>query len=70
MARGTPVPQALRIGPFRLQDARQAGLTWKQLQGRSFQRLGHDSYAWAALDADPMLRLQAVRDRMPADAVF
>jgi len=64
------VPNELRSGPFRLQDARRAGLTWKQLQSRSFHRLGHDSYAWSVLDADPMLRLRAAIDRLPPEAVF
>lgn len=64
------MPNELRSGPFRLQDARRAGLTWKQLQSRSFHRLGHDSYAWSVLDADPMLRLRAAIDRLPPEAVF
>ena len=64
------MPNELRSGPFRLQDARRARLTWKQLQSRSFHRLGHDSYAWSVLDADPMLRLRAAIDRLPPEAVF
>ncbi|HEX6350958.1 MAG TPA: DUF559 domain-containing protein [Candidatus Dormibacteraeota bacterium] len=70
MTKSVWVPDELRTGAFRLRDARRAGLTWKQLQSRRFQRLGHDSYAWRVLDADPLLRLRAVAERLPPQAAF
>jgi len=60
----------LTNGPFTLAEARKQGMTWDQLQGASWRRLGHGLYAWAGIAEDPMLRLAAARRRLPGGAVF
>ncbi len=64
------VPAELTSGPFTLAEARRAGLTRRQLQGRSWRRVGPGVYVWAGLAENPMLMLAAVRHRLPAGAVF
>jgi len=70
MPRRPCIPAALTSGLFTREDARRAGLTRAQLQGRSWRRLGHDVFAWKGLADDPLLRLAAARRRLPPGAVF
>jgi hypothetical protein len=64
------VPAELTSGPFTLADARRAGLTRRQLQGRSWRRVGPGVYLWAGLTEHPTLLLAAIRRRLPATAAF
>jgi very-short-patch-repair endonuclease len=64
------VPAALKSGPFTLAEARQAGLTRKQLRSSAWRRLGGGQYAWSGLDQGPALTLAAIQRRLPAEAAF
>lgn len=64
------IPPELRLRPFSLVEAHQAGLTRRQLQGRSWRRIGTDQYAWVGMPCGPELVLAAAPRRLPSDAVF
>jgi hypothetical protein len=64
------VPPELTKGPFTVVEAQQAGLTWKQLQGRSWRRLDGGLYVWAGLAHSQALVLDAVHRRLPVGAAF
>lgn len=64
------VPPPLTRGPFTAAEARQAGLTRKQLRSAAWRRLGGGAYVWAGLEEDPSLRLEAIRRRLPPEAAF
>lgn len=70
MGRRPVVPAELTHGPFTLLEAQRAGLSWKQLQGSSWRRMGHGLYAWSGLGAGPELALAVVQRRLPPGAVF
>ena len=70
MAPQTVVPAELTRGPFTVAEARQAGLTWRQLQGASWRRIGSSLYVRAALADNPELLLAAVHRRLPVAAAF
>ncbi len=70
MSRHPLVPPELTNGPFTLVEARQAGLTRRQLQGASWRRVGSGLYVWAPLGDKPALLLEAVHRRLPAAAAF
>ncbi|HKF15784.1 MAG TPA: DUF559 domain-containing protein [Candidatus Dormibacteraeota bacterium] len=70
MALHPVVPAELTRGPFTLAEARQAGLTRRQLQGASWRRIGSGLYVWAALADNPALLLAAVHRHLPAAAAF
>ncbi|TMC02364.1 MAG: hypothetical protein E6J41_30265 [Chloroflexi bacterium] len=70
MARSPVVPLELTGGPFTIDEAKRAGLTWKQLQGASWRRIAVGQYVWAGLNASPGLVLATVRRRLPPGAVF
>jgi len=70
MALHPVVPSELTRGPFTLAEARQAGLTWRQLQGAGWRRIGSSLYVMAALADDPALLLAAVHRHLPAAAAF
>lgn len=70
MGRSARLPAELTAGPFTLRDALRAGLDRWHLEGSSWRRLGPRVYAWAGLPDTPELRLEAVRSRLPAAAVF
>src|SRR5437660_2400669 len=69
MARPPNVPPALTKGPFTLREARLAGLSWDQLQGTSWRRIGRGLYMWSGLGESPLVTLAAVRRPLPI-AVF
>ena len=64
------VPLQLTRGPFTLAEARRAGLARWHLEGKSWRRLGPGMYVWAGLSETPMVRLEALRLRLPACAAF
>jgi Protein of unknown function (DUF559) len=66
----TRVPAELTKGPFTIAEAWQAGVTWKQLQGRAWRRLDGGIYVSAALPASPLVRMEGVFRRMPEGAAF
>ncbi|HYZ02213.1 MAG TPA: hypothetical protein VFA92_12025, partial [Candidatus Binatia bacterium] len=70
MVRRAAVPAELTRGPFTVAEAERAGLTRRQLEGRSWRRLGAGLYAWAGLPDTPALLLAAVQRRLPAGAAF
>src|SRR5262249_57625386 len=70
MALHAVVPAELTRGPFTVAEARQAGLTRRQLQGASWRRIGSGLYVWAALADNPALLLAAVHRHLPAAAAF
>lgn len=57
-------------GPFTVAEARVAGLSWEALQSPRWRRLAHGQYASARIRPDIELRLRAVHQRLPAEAVF
>ena len=70
MGRRPHVPEALKRGPFTLAEARSAGLDRWHLDGASWRRLSRGIYVWAGIQETPLSILEAVRRRMPAQAVF
>lgn len=64
------IPPQLRSGPFTVAEAQGAGLTWRQLQGTKWRRVGPGQYAWNAIRDTPLLRMRAVRDRLPQGGAF
>lgn len=70
MARRPAVPPQLTRGAFTVAEAERAGLTRRQLEGRSWRRLGAGLYAWAELPDSPGLVLAAISRRLPAGAAF
>src|SRR5919108_1437319 len=64
------IPPELKTGPFVVQDARCAGLTWETLQTRAWRRLYRGQYAWVGLRADVELKLRAVHARLPEQGAF
>lgn len=51
-------------------DATAVGLSWRNLQARSWRRLSRGQYAWTGLRHDAELLLRAVADRMPPRYAF
>jgi hypothetical protein len=70
MARRPTVPPELTRGPFTIAEAERAGVTWKQLQGASWRRVGGGLYAWSGLGHGPLVLLAAVHRRLPVGAAF
>jgi hypothetical protein len=64
------VPEALKGGPFTLETAIRAGLTWKQLQGPSWRRISYGRYLWAGLGKHSDLVLSSVQQRLPPGAAL
>ncbi|HET7420979.1 MAG TPA: DUF559 domain-containing protein [Candidatus Dormibacteraeota bacterium] len=58
------------LGPFTVAQARQAGITWAELQAKSWTRLSHGQYASTRLAHDVILKLRAAQDRMPHRSAF
>lgn len=70
MSREPLIPKALTRGPFTLDEARRNGLQLGHLRGSSWRRVGVATYIWSGLADDPMQRLQAAAQRLPAAAAF
>jgi hypothetical protein len=70
MGRHPVIPAELTARPFNLGEAKEAGLTWMQLQGASWRRIGFDQYAWAGMQNGPELILASVQRRLPAGTAF
>jgi very-short-patch-repair endonuclease len=60
----------LRLRPFTLAEAREAGVSRKCLSGRSWRRIGSELYCWSGWAEDPWALLLAWEHRLPPDAVF
>ena len=65
-----PEESDLHNRPFFVADARRVGLSWNDLQTKSWKRLAYGQYAWAGLRQDVRLRLEAVAERMPRGYAF
>ena len=65
-----PRELARRRGPFTVDEARQAGLRWVDLQTSEWTRVGYGQYASSELPYDARLKLLAVAQRMPANYAF
>jgi hypothetical protein len=70
MPRAPHVPPELTKGPFTVTEALRAGLTRRQLQGRSWKRLATGLYVWTGLGDDPITALSALSTRLPPGAAF
>jgi hypothetical protein len=64
------IPAALKLRPFSLEEARDAGLTLRALTGKSWQRIGEGLYRWRELPEDPWLTLTAWRRVLPQETIF
>lgn len=60
----------LHRGPFFVSDAKRVGVSWDDLQTRSWRRLSHGQYASTGVSHDTRLKLLAVARRMPARYAF
>lgn len=70
MPRRPQVPLALTSGLFTLAEARAAGISRAQLQGKAWRRVGRNLFAWSGLASNPLHELRALSKRLPANAVF
>ena len=61
---------ALRRGPFTVVDAKGAGMSWDDLQTKTWNRMSRGQYAWVGLPQDARLKLVAVAQRVPAGYAF
>jgi very-short-patch-repair endonuclease len=64
------VPVALTTRPFTVEEARELGVTRKQLRGAQYRRLGSGIYRSAALLENPLLKLTAIAIRLPSGCAF
>ena len=65
-----PVPPLLSSGAFRTARARQAGVSWKALQGPAYRRRGADLYVAAAGEVDDRARVAEALAAGPPGAVL
>lgn len=61
---------ALSRGLFTLEQARQAGISRRQLQGAAWRRIGPGLYCWAELEVSSIQLLRSVHARLPFGAAF
>jgi len=61
---------ALRRSPFTVADARGTGMSWDDLQTKTWTRMSRGQYAWVGLPQDARLKLVAVAQRVPAGYAF
>ena len=61
---------SLSRGLFTLEQAQQAGISRRQLQGSAWRRLGPGLYCWAGLDVNPLQLLRSLHARLPFGAAF
>jgi len=64
------VEAALRKVPFTVAEARQVGMSWDDLQTRSWTRTSRGQYAWVRLAEGPRLKLLAASRRLPPQHAF
>lgn len=64
------MPVNLKRRPFFVSDARRVGVSWQDLQSKSWKRLSYGQYAWIGLTQDVRLMLMATAQRMPVDYAF
>lgn len=70
VSRPPRIPPALKLLPFSLEEAREAGLTLRALSRNTWKRIGSRLYQWSDLPDDPWLTLSAWRRILPPQAVF
>jgi len=70
MGRHPTVPTELTSGPFTIAEAREAGLRRWHLKGVTWTRLSRGTYVSKRLANDPIRKLEAARNRLPADSAF
>jgi very-short-patch-repair endonuclease len=70
MGRRPNIPAVLRLRPFTLDEARDAGVSRKCLSGPSWRRIGSELYCWRGWAEDPLALLRAWERRLPPGAVF
>jgi hypothetical protein len=66
----TFAPIHLRGGPFAVARARDAGLSWDNLQTRHWRRTARGQYAWSGLPDEVELKLRAAEQRLPSEYAF
>jgi hypothetical protein len=64
------IPVEFKIRPFSLEEARDAGLTSRALEGKMWKRIGASLYRWKNLPEDHWLTLSAWRRVLPPETVF
>jgi hypothetical protein len=64
------IPAEFKVRPFSLQEARDAGLTSRALEGKKWKRIGAELYRWSELPEDHWLTLSAWRRALPPETVF
>jgi hypothetical protein len=64
------IPPELKLRPFSLAEARDAGLTLRALSGKTWRRISAGLYRWSELPDDPWLTLAAWQRVLPSEAVF
>jgi hypothetical protein len=70
MSKSPRIPPVLKLRPFSLEEARDAGLTLRALAGKSWKRIGSEMYRWTELPDDPWLTLMAWRRVLPRETIF
>src|SRR5438445_11429483 len=62
------LPQVeLQHGALRVEDARQFGMRWDDLETKFWTRLSRGQYAWVGLRQDWELKMRGVAERWPAE---
>ncbi|MGH7922762.1 MAG: hypothetical protein ACREQM_22880 [Candidatus Dormibacteraceae bacterium] len=70
MARHGYVPDVLRQGSFTVAEARETGITRKQLRGSEWRRVSYDRYRWVGTELTERLCLAAIATGLPSGSVF
>lgn len=70
MTRAPFVPAELTHGPFTVSDALRAGLSRRQLQGKTWRHLATGLYVWSGLADDPRDLLRALCPALPPGGAF
>jgi hypothetical protein len=64
------IPAEFKTRPFSLEEARDAGLTPRALEGKSWRRIGAGMYRWTELPEDHWLTLLAWGRMLPPQSAF